>query len=274
LGSHLFFLTGRTVLSTGWRKFYEPYVRTEEVPLPPLEKGQKVNVKRVLLLERFTQPPSRYNPGSLLRKMEEVSIGTKSTRADILQILYDRKYVKNERIEMTDLGFAVLETLKDYCPAIVSVGLTRELEQRMENIRRNGETREKVLDDVVNILKPALEQLETNERNIGEKLSSAMVNEKREERIVGPCPTCKTGKSMILRSRKTGKQFIGCSNYFKGKCSASFALPQSSLVSVTRKECKRCGWPVVQIRKEGRRAWMLCFNPDCPTKRRRKRAEL
>jgi DNA topoisomerase-1 len=269
VGSHLFFLTGRTLLTTGWRKFYEPYVYTEEVLLPPLEEGQKVNIEKVLLLDKFSQPPSRYNPGSLLRKMEEVQIGTKSTRADVLQILYDRKYVKNERIEMTDLGFEVLETLKNYCPAVVSVGLTRELEQRMEKIQASGETREKVLEDVVNILKPALQQLKTNEKSIGEKLSSAMVKGRLEERIVGSCPVCKTGKLMILRSKKTSKQFIGCSNYFNGLCSTSFALPQTSLVSVTSKVCKHCGWPVVLVRARGRRAWMLCFNPECPKKRRR-----
>ncbi len=274
VGSHLFFLTGRTVLTTGWQKFYEPYVHSEEVLLPPLHKGQKVNIKRVLLLDKFTQPPSRYNPGSLLRKMEEIQIGTKSTRADVLQTLYDRKYARNERIEMTDLGFEVLETLTSYCPEVVSVGLTRELEERMEGIQAHGETRENVLDNVVNILKPALEQLKINEKSIGERLSSAMVKGKLEERIVGSCPVCETGKLMILRSKKTGKQFIGCSNYFKGQCSTSFALPQSSLVSVTGKGCKHCGWPVVQVCARGRRAWMLCFNPECPTRRRRRQAGL
>jgi DNA topoisomerase-1 len=206
--------------------------------------------------------------------MEEVPIGTKSTRADVIQTLYDRKYAKNESIEITDLGFEVLETLKNYCPAVVSIGLTRELEQKMEKIRKNGETRERVLDDAVNVLKPALEQLETNKKNIGARLSSGIAKGKLEERIVGPCPVCKTGKLIILRSRKTGKQFIGCSNYFRGQCSTSFALPQSSLVSVTRKGCKHCGWPVVQVRGKGKRAWVLCFNPDCPTKRRRREVGL
>lgn len=269
VGRHVFFLTGRTLLTKGWRKFYQLYACAEEVLLPSLEEGQKVNVEKILLLEKFSQPPSRYNPGSLLRKMEEVQIGTKSTRADILEVLYDRRYARKERIEMTDLGFEVLETLKNYCPAVVSVGLTRELEQRMEKIQANGETREKVLDDVLNILKPALEQLKTNEKSIGEKLSSAMVKERLEERIVGSCPMCKTGKLMILRSKKTGKQFIGCSNYFNGRCSTSFALPQTSLVNVTSKVCKHCGWPVVLVRARGRHAWMLCFNPECPKKRRR-----
>jgi len=270
VASHLFTLTGRRILTGGWQKFYEPYVRTEEVLLPSLQEGEKVKVREVLLSDKFTQPPNRYNPGSLLRKMEKVRIGTKSTRADILQILYDRKYTKNERIEMTDLGFEVLDTLKNYCPAIVSVELTRDLEERMERIQTGSETREKVLEDVVNILKPALEQLKTNEESVGKRLSTAIAKARLEERIVGSCPVCKTGKLIILRSKKTGKQFIGCSNYFKGQCSTSFALPQTSHVSVTGKCCKCCKWPTVEVRARGKHTWTLCFNPECAAKKRRK----
>jgi len=270
VGSHMFQLTGRKTLTAGWQKFYKPYVHTEEVLLPPLHEEEKVKVRKVLMLAKFTQPPNRYNPASLLRKMEEVNIGTKSTRAEILQILYDRKYVKNERIEMTDLGFEVLETLKDYCPAIVSVKLTRELEEKMESIQAGRETRENVLEDAVNVLKPALEQLRINEKSVGERLSSTTVKAKLEEKIVGSCPTCKTGRLIILRSKKTGKQFIGCSNYFKGRCNTSFALPQKSHVSATGKKCKCCGWPTVQVRARGKHMWELCFNAECPAKKRRK----
>lgn len=270
IGSHLFFLNGRTLLIQGWRKFYEPYVYNEEALLPSLKEGQHVKIEKILLLDRFTQPPSRYNVASLLKKMEGAQIGTKSTRADVIQILYDRRYVRNERIEMTELGFEVLETLNGYCPTVVSVGLTRELERRMEKIHVAGMAREEVLDDVVNILRPALAQLKVKEIVIGRRLSSAMAKGKLEEKIVGSCPVCKTGRLMILRSRKTGKQFIGCSNYFNGLCSTSYALPQMSSINVTSKVCKYCGWPVVLARARRRRAWMLCFNPECHKRRRRK----
>jgi DNA topoisomerase-1 len=143
----------------------------------------------------------------------------------------------------------------------------------MEMIQATGETREKVLDDVVSILKPVLEQIKAKEKTIGEKLSNAMVKRRLEERIVGSCPACKTGKLTILHSKETGKQFIGCSNYFKGLCSTSFALPQKNLVSVTSKVCRHCGWPVVLVRAIGRHSWMLCFNPEC-TRRRRREAGL
>ncbi|MEM2366751.1 MAG: DNA topoisomerase I [Candidatus Bathyarchaeia archaeon] len=261
-----FFLRGRQTLKEGWLHFYEPYVRSEEVLLPPLEEGQRLRVRRVILEDKFTKPPPRYNPGSLLKKMEEAGIGTKATRADIIQTLYDRKYVRDERMVVTDLGFEVLEVLKRHCPPIVSIGLTRKLEERMDKIQSNQEKRESVLLDAIEILKPVVEGLKAKEKTIGEQLSNAIKKARLEERIVGQCPLCGTGMLMILYSRKTGKRFIGCTNFFKKQCNAAFPLPQRGIARPLGRNCRGCGWPTVQVRIKGRRPWNLCFNPKCPLK--------
>jgi len=261
-----FFLRGRQTLKEGWLRFYEPYVRSEEVLLPQLEEGQKIKIRRIILEDKFTKPPPRYNPGSLLKKMEEVGIGTKATRADIIQTLYDRKYVRDERMIVTDLGFEVLDVLKKHCPTIVSIGLTKKLEERMDKIQADREKRENVLLNAIEILKPAVEELKAKEKIIGEQLSNAIKKARLEERIVGPCPLCGTGLLMILYSRKTGKRFIGCTNYFKKQCNAAFPLPQRGIARPLGRNCRRCGWPTVQVRIKGRRPWNLCFNPKCPLK--------
>jgi len=222
VNGHRFYLRGRRILKEGWLRFYGLYVKSEEVLLPPIEEGQAINVKKVILEDKFTKPLPRYNPGSLLKKMEEAGIGTKATRANIIQTLYDRKYSRDERMVATNLGFEVLEVLERYCPAVVSVKLTRELEERMDKIQVNSEKRESVLVDVVEILKPVIEELKEKDKIIGEQLSIAIKRARLEERIVGSCPVCGTGKLMILYSRKTGKRFIGCTNYFKNKCTTSF----------------------------------------------------
>ncbi|MGB9713647.1 MAG: DNA topoisomerase I [Candidatus Bathyarchaeales archaeon] len=272
---HRFYLRGRRILKEGWMRFYGPYVRSEEVLLPPITEGQEVNIKKVILEDKFTKPPPRYNPGSLLKRMEEEEIGTKATRADIIQTLYDRKYIRDERIVVTDLGFEVMEVLKQYCPTVVSVKLTKELEERMNKIQLNNEKRENILVDAVEILKPAMEELKEKEKIIGEQLSNAIKRARLEERTVGVCPICNSGKLMILYSRKTGKRFIGCTNYFKKLCSASFPLPQRGTVRPLGKNCRGCGWPTVQVRIKGRRPWNLCFNPKCPIKEERmKRIEV
>jgi len=272
---HHFFLRGRQTLKEGWLRFYGLYVRSEEVLLPPIKEGQTIDIKKVVSEDKFTKPPPRYNPGSLLKKMEEVEIGTKATRADIIQTLYDRKYVRDERMVVTDLGFEVLEVLEKYCPTVVSIKLTKELEEKMNRIQVNSEKREEVLIDAVEILKPVTEGLKEKEKLIGEQLSNAIKRARLEERTIGSCPICNTGKLMTLYSRKTGKRFVGCTNYFKGLCKTSFPLPQRGTVRPLGKNCRGCGWPTVQVRIKGRRPWILCFNPNCPLKEeRRKRLEM
>jgi len=271
VSGHIFYLRGRQTLKEGWLRFYEPYLRSEEILLPPIEEGQKLRIKKIIVEDKFTKPPPRYNPSSLLKEMEEAGIGTKATRADIIQTLYDRKYVRDERMVVTDLGFEVLEVLQKHCPTIVSVDFTRNLEERMDKIQANMEKRENVLIDAIEILKPVVEELKDKEKIIGEQLSHAIKRARFEERIVGSCPICGTGSLMILYSRRTGKRFIGCTNFFKNKCKASFPLPQKGSVRPFGKNCRGCGWPTVQVKIKGKRPWVLCFNPTCSLKEERKK---
>ncbi|MGB9959503.1 MAG: DNA topoisomerase I [Candidatus Bathyarchaeales archaeon] len=275
VNGHVFYLRGRQTLKEGWLRFYEPYARSaDEVLLPPIEEGQKLRVKKIMVEDKFTKPPPRYNPGSLLKEMEAAGIGTKATRADIIQTLYDRKYVRDERMIVTDLGFEVLEVLQKHCPTIVSIDFTRNLEERMDMIQANLEKRENVLLDAVEILKPVMEELKAKEKIIGEQLSYAVKRARFEERVVGVCPVCGTGNLMILYSRKTGKRFIGCTNFFKNKCKASFPLPQKGSARPLGKNCRGCGWPMVQVKMKGKRPWALCFNPLCSLKEERKNFEV
>jgi DNA topoisomerase-1 len=263
-----FHLRGRQTLEEGWLRFYKPYVRSEDASLPPMEEGQRVSVERVILEDKFTKPPPRYNPSSLLKRMQEEEIGTKATRAGIIQTLYDRKYIREERIVVTDLGFEVINVLKKYCPTVVSIELTRKLEERMSEIQQRKETRENVLRDTVEILKPVTEKLKEKEKVIGEQLSQALKKSKLEERTIGACPICQNGKLVILYSRKTRKRFVGCTNYFEGKCKTAFPLPQRGFVKPLGNVCKSCGWPTVQVWMRGKRPWNLCLNPACPSKSR------
>ena len=266
VNGHAFFLRGRQTLKEGWLRFYAPYMRSEEILLPQINMGQKVKVDRIILEDKFTKPPPRYNPGSLLKEMEKAGIGTKATRADIIQTLYDRKYLRGERMVVTDLGFKVFEILQKYCPTIISVDLTRNLEERMDRIQLHMESRESVILDAIEILKPVVEELKKRETIIGEQLSHAVKKSRLEERIVGSCPVCGKGSLMILYSKRTGKRFIGCTEFFKGSCKASFPLPQKGNVIPSEKACPECGWPMVQVKIKGKRPWTLCFNTDCPSK--------
>jgi DNA topoisomerase-1 len=275
IGASHFYLRGTRLLKEGWSRFYGSYARLEDVVLPTVTKGQLAHFKKIWLDNEFTKPPPRYNPRSLLNRMEQARIGTESTRADIIQTMYNREYVKDERMKVTNLGLEILEILERYCPAVASTKLTREMEETMGRIRVNSEIRESVLAQTVETLKPIMRNLRENESAIGQLLSEVLRNSRLEERIIGPCPTCRTGQLVILRSRKSGKRFVGCTNYFNGSCNTSFPLPQRGSLRPSGRICHACGWPTVQVIAKGTRSWVACFNPQCPLKtKKRKRIEM
>jgi len=274
IGGCEFKLNGRRTVQEGWFYFYEPYVHQQDVSLPPIKEGQKVGFKKVLLQRMYTTPVSRYNPASLLRKMEAGKIGTKATRAGIVQTLYERKYIREESIAVTDIGFEVAEILTKHCAPISSIELTRNLEERMYEIQQAKETRENTLKDAIHVLEQVTTKLKENEKAIGFGLSQAIRKAKLEERTVGTCPKCQDGKLVILCSKKTGKRFVGCTNYFENTCKAAFPLPQSGTVKPSGKICRSCGWPIVRVWSKKIRLWNLCLNPECPSKKSRDNIEM
>lgn len=271
---HRFFLRGLKTLKEGWMRYYKPYVQFTGALLPDTEEGEKIIVRDIICQDTFTKPPPRYNPNSLLKKMEKEEIGTKATRADIIQTLYRRKYIAEENMKVTELGLSVTETLQKYVPTIISVKLTRELEEKLWRIRNREEKPDDVLDQAIGRLKSVLEELKSQETTIGQALNEALQQAKLQERVVGNCPICKIGKLLIIFSRKTGKRFVGCSNYFEGSCTTSFPIPQFGTVKTTKTACSTCGWPNVVVYRRGRNPWRLCLNPACPNKRRKKRFEM
>ncbi len=268
---HRFYLRGRQIIKEGWLRFYKPYIRTEDVLLPPISEGDSIKVEKIILEDKFTRPPPRYNPSSLLKKMEREGIGTKATRAEIIETLYNRGYVSGESMVVSRLGFDVIEILDWHCPPVISVKFTRNLERKMEMIQNGSENVNNVINEAVQHLKPILENLKVKEPEIGKSLSEAIRRARIEERIIGRCPICGTENLMILRSRRTKKRFIGCTNFFNGLCKASFPLPQKGSIKPLKRECKSCGWPLLQVKSRGRRPWNFCFNPNCATNNRRRK---
>lgn len=81
------------------------------------------------------------------------------------------------------------------------------------------------------------------------------------------CPKCKIGKLMVIRSRRTRKRFMGCSNYYNG-CDASSPLIQKAFLRVTKVPCKQCLWPIVMFRYTRKQKWIKqCSSMICRTSR-------
>ena len=260
VGKHEFYLRGSRVLEKGWIGFYEPYAKFDEVTLPPLREGQQVKLSDITLSEKYAQPPPRYNPSSLLKSMEESEIGTKATRADIIETLYQRGYVKEERMLATPLAFRITEILTKYCPKVIDVTFTRELEEMIEQIERGERTREHVDLATVDYLKPILEDLKMKESQIGSELTTTIKEMKMAEITLSvPCPRC-GDTLMVVRSKKSGKRFIGCSGKWKTNCTFSLPVPQFGVLTLLDKRCPVCGFQMVQTRAKGRRPMVSCSN--------------
>jgi len=261
-----FIFSATQTLREGWLEFYKPYFDLKDSIVPSVTEGQKVGVKRVTLKENLTKPPPRYNPRTLLIKMEKEEIGTKATRAAIIQTLSDRKYLNGTgSLVVSQLGLEVINVLEKYCPSIISSELTKQLEEEMNQVQEGAQTKEDVLQKAIEILKPVLSELKINQSLVGSKLSEALNQSRIEQRTIGVCPKCPDGKLMILRSKKTQKRFVGCSNYFKTKCNITFPLPQMGTIKPLSTLCKNCESPVVYVLSKNRK-WRLCLNPNCPTK--------
>ena len=80
------------------------------------------------------------------------------------------------------------------------------------------------------------------------------------------CPQCHLGKLMVIRSRKTKKRFIGCSNYYNG-CRASSPLIQRGMVCTTKIPCNFCAWPMILFRYSIKQKWTRqCPNIKCESR--------
>lgn len=271
VNGYLFYLRGRQTEYQGWMQFYEPYLKREEVVLPPLKVGQEIPVSKIESVGKFTSPPPRFNSSSLLKLMEDVEIGTKATRTEIIETLFKRGYVLGESVSITDLGFSIVETLGKYCPEILSVAMTRRLEEDMELIQLGKRDAEEVVREAIETLKPILEEFKAKEKLIGLALSVALRASQSKENVLGPCPACKTGVIRVIKNRSTGKRFAGCSNYLKGACKMSYPLPQNGKIESTRRSCPVCGAPVIRLLAGGRRPMTFCINFDCPSKKERRK---
>jgi DNA topoisomerase-1 len=273
LGGTRFFLIGHRSVREGWARFYRPHILTKHKPLPEVKEGKRLRTTSVSSEAKFTKPPPRFNPSSLLKRMEREGIGTKGTRTEIIQTLYDRKFVQGRRMRVTDIGRAVLEVLEEYAPSITSVSLTRTLQEKVELIKAGREASDAVLEEAIIQLKNTVGKMKKSEAKIANVLARSLEQSRTEVRSVGECPECRSGNLVILRSRKSGKRFVGCTNYFDGKCRASFPLPQKGTVKPSENTCSTCGIPIVLIQTSGRRAWRLCLNPACPSKKRERQLE-
>jgi len=85
----------------------------ENAILPPLTKGQLLELQEMLATERFSRPPARYTEAALVKKLEELGIGRPSTYAPTISTVQNRGYVVKEEREGKQRAFRVLSLKGD-----------------------------------------------------------------------------------------------------------------------------------------------------------------
>lgn len=259
-----FFFRGRKVLEEGWLEYYAPYGTTDEVILPDMEEGMILDPKKFLFQEKETKPPARYNRSSIVKEMEDKNIGTKATRAGIVENLFDRNYIDGERIVVTEIGKQLIKSLNEYCPDIVSEELTSHFGEEMKEIKQGNQTKEETLEEAKSKLGDILEDFRKHEEEIGEPLGEAYRETRRNQKIMGDCQVCEDGEMKLIVSRRTGKRFAGCTNY--PDCNNSYPLPQNGKIIPLDEYCEECGEPRIKVVRKGKRPYTMCINHNCSTK--------
>jgi DNA topoisomerase-1 len=252
-GGEEYTTTGGQLLEPGWHTVY-PFSEAKEVILPVFVTGEKLPVKKVTLDEKETQPPARYTQSKLIQRMEELGLGTKSTRHEVIAKLVSRKYVEGNPLRPTLVGRVVTESLEQHADIVTRPDMTQTIEAHMQQIKESKRTREDVIRESRTMLHKAFDQLEANEQVIGDDIR----NRTAEEMNLGKCPVC--GGMLAIKHLRGNTQFIGCSRY--PDCSFNIGLPMAQWGFAVRTDeiCDRHHLNFVRLVRKGARPWDI----GCP----------
>jgi DNA topoisomerase-1 len=140
--------------------------------------------------------------------MQRLELGTKSTRHEILDLLFRRQFVSGRSMRTTAAGRALVEALAIYGPDVTSSDMTRHLEERMTAIAEGHAT----IEEVVGESRRALHQVVTELKSHRDSLSRWIRDATYLEKDYGPCDACGEGR-MVRRRARNGWAFLGCSRY-------------------------------------------------------------
>ncbi len=253
--------SGNVLANPGFRSIY-PYGLKKDDQLPELHEGDVCDVRKMDLLAKQTEPPARYSQGKLIQEMEKRGLGTKSTRASIIDTLYQRKYLKNDPCEPSQLGMAIIDALNTYAPRITTPEMTSELEDDMTKVAEGTETQTQVVTHSRALLAGMMDGLIEHTEDLSEAIADAVTADAK----IGVCPKC--GRDLVVKtSAKTRGSFAGCMGW--PDCDVTYPLPQGRIEALEGEAavCPDCGAPRIKVQPFRQKAYETCINPACPTNR-------
>ncbi len=263
---HTLIAKGQTVEFEGWMKAYK-YSTAKEAILPKTTKGEILNKKELDKSKHTTQPPPRFNDGSLIKKMEDEGVGRPSTYVTIVDSIVKKGYVEKVKggkggFQATDLGMRIFDYLdpnfsKDF---FMDVGYTANMEADLDEIEKGQKTFLDVVQTAYDSMQKNIKTAQTN--NPASKGTSTNVT----------CSVCNNG-TIIERSGKFGK-FLACDQYPTCKSvyvkseDGTYSLKENKGKSLedTGKKCSVCKKGEI-VKKKGAYGEFYCCNayPKCKT---------
>ena len=219
---------GKRLVDPGYHEVY-PYRSTAENYVPDVEEGELLGIEDARIEAKQTQPPRRRGQSRLIEEMSDLGIGTKSTRHNTLQKLYDRGYIESDPPRPTKLAMAVVEAAERFADRIVDEEMTAQLEADMQAIVDGEKDLEAVTDESREMLEAIFEELHDSRSDIGEHLRESM----KADRTLGPCPEC--GESLLVRRSRQGSYFVGCDGF--PDCRYTLPLPNQGEPTVLDETC-------------------------------------
>jgi DNA topoisomerase-1 len=280
-GRFIFRATGSVLKFDGFLKVYQegrdekPAEDDDEQErrLPPVEKGEALELKALKPEQHFTEPPPRYTEATLVKALEEKGIGRPSTYAAIMTTILDREYVEKHegRFHPTALGTTVNDLLVASFNDLFNETYTARMEEELDEIE---EGKLKWTEALREFYEKFAKDLKTAEREMKAAKQQAIPTDEI-------CENC--GSPMVIKFGRFG-QFLACSNYPECRTTREVAKPatdtngaaaaaSANASSTTQTEqsseseeaeaCELCGKPMAL--KRGRFGQFLgCTGyPDC-----------
>lgn len=291
-GNYGFRETGSKLVFKGYMSVYvegrDDDINEKDNILPPLTKGEKLELIELKNEQHFTQPPLRYTEATLIKALEEKGIGRPSTYAPTITTITTRGYVSKDKKQLlpTELGTVVTDILVEHFPDIAGAEFTADMEKRLDEIENSNINWVDILSDFYG---PFSENIKKADEAIGkvkiadeesdvicDKCGRKMVykmgrfgkflacpgfpecrNAKPIVKETGvDCPKC--GSKILEKKSKTGKVYYGCEN--NPKCDfMSWDVP------VKGEKCPECGG--ILVKKKGKKSSICCINPECGYKK-------
>lgn len=236
---------GETYKFASWKKLYK---LNEDVVLPQMAQGEKLEKKQVVTEQKFSQPPARFNDASLIKELEKKGIGRPSTYAPTISTIIVRGYVerKEKRFFATQIGLTVTDFLMKNFPKEMEYEFTAKMEANLDEIATGEKKWQEVLSEFYGPFEESVERVTKNAERVKMPVESTGKS----------CPLCQVGE-VVIRTGKFGK-FYSCSTFPECKYTARIIEYVEGVV------CPKDGGKIVVKRTHTGREFYGCENyPKC-----------